>query len=70
MRGESTFEMPCEFLQETEKAVLIHDHVGGMSHWIPLSQVEEMHYTNLPGQPKLGTIVMAEWLAREKGFME
>ena len=59
-----TFEMACIFKVETDKAVLIYDPASEEEVWIPLSQVCEMH-KNKKGE---GTIVMTEWIAKQKGL--
>lgn len=64
MRDEKTFTLACERVRETDNAVLIVDHASGEEIWIPLSQVEEMHFD----KNEVGTIVMTEWIAREKGL--
>lgn len=55
-------EIKCRFIRETEAAVLIK--VDGDEHWIPLSQVSEMHKVGDDGR-----IVVAQWVASQKGFI-
>lgn len=59
------FELACIRKHETDNAVLIVDLVAGEELWIPLSQVEEMHF-NPAGE---GTIVMTAWVAKKKGLI-
>lgn len=59
-----SYEMACYFGVETDKAVQITDPVDSESYWIPLSQVLEMH-RNPTGH---GSIVMTEWIAKQKGL--
>lgn len=63
-----SYEIACTFLAETDNAVLIHDPASDEEIWIPLSQVEEMHHPK-GDFPKDGTIVMSEWIARQKGLL-
>lgn len=58
-------ELQCTRRRESEKAVLIVDHDTGEELWIPLSQVEEMHFDS-NGK---GRIVMSDWIAQQKGLM-
>lgn len=60
-----SFEFLCEFVHESENAVLIKDPTDDEEYWIPLSQVEEMSH-----DPKtnFGTIVMSDWIAKTKGL--
>ena len=63
---QATFEMACIFVgPETEGAILVEDPVTNIQHWIPFSQVEEIHRE---GKTNLGTIVMTEWVAKKKGL--
>jgi hypothetical protein len=63
------FEMACTFTgASTDKAVQIHDPATEEDFWIPLSQVTEMH-NRKPGQRTDGTIVMTEWIAKQKGLL-
>lgn len=66
MRDESTFELACVKKAETDNAVLIYDPASDEDIWIPLSQIEEMHFDKA-GQ---GTMVMSEWIARKKGLVK
>ncbi len=52
----------CVRKYETENAVLID--VDGEEVWIPLSQVESMHFDRLGN----GTIVISDWIAKQKGL--
>jgi hypothetical protein len=66
-RGE-LYEMACVFTgRETDLAVQIEDPATETTHWIPLSQVEQMH-GRVDGKRSEGTIIMALWIAREKGL--
>lgn len=64
MTNNQTFEMACVFITETDSAVLIEDPASDTQHWIPLSQVEEMHRN----PDHTGTIVMSQWIAGKKGL--
>ena len=64
-RGDPTFELACQRQTETDNAVLVYDFVKDESHWIPLSQVESMHFDKEGN----GRIVMTEWIAKKKGFL-
>ena len=64
MSESDTFEMACEFLRESDAAVLILDHANGEDLWIPLSQINEMHRN----PDHTGKIVMTRWIARKKGL--
>lgn len=61
MKHNQEVEIECRFLRETDNAVLIE--VEGEEHWIPLSQVSEMH------KGKAGKIVMTQWIANQKGLI-
>ena len=52
----------CIRLYESENAVKIE--VDDESIWIPLSQVEEMHFDG----KGVGSIVMTDWIAQQKGL--
>lgn len=69
MSGKSGVELAVTFKAETTNAVLIYDHASEEEIWIPLSQVEEMHRPQ--GRfPKDGTIVITDWIARQKGLVK
>lgn len=59
-----TFELACIRKHETDNAVLIIDPASGEEIWLPLSQVDEMHF-NDKGE---GTIIMSQWIAKKKGL--
>lgn len=63
-----SYEIAVTFLRETDSAVLIHDPASDEEIWIPLSQVEEMHRPQ-GSFPKSGTIIMSDWIARQKGLL-
>ncbi len=65
MHDDPTFELACSKKHETDNAVLIYDPATDEDIWIPLSQVEEMHFDKNGN----GTIVMSEWIARKKGLI-
>lgn len=46
--------------KETDKAILVT--IGGTDHWMPLSQVHEIHRTTP------ASIVVSEWIAKQKGL--
>jgi hypothetical protein len=52
----------CVRKHETDNAVLID--VDGEDVWIPLSQVESMHF-DARGD---GSIVISDWIAQQKGL--
>ena len=60
-----SFEFACEFVHETDNAILIKDPTDNTEHWIPLSQVDEIHRDK---DKKFGTIVMSDWIADQKGL--
>jgi hypothetical protein len=60
-----SFEFACKKKAETDKAIKVYDEdIGDL--WIPLSQVEEMHF-NPEGY---GTIVVSDWIAKKSGLTE
>lgn len=63
--GEPTFELACRRIKETDKAVLLYDFASKEEIWIPLSQVFEMHFNKSSHE---GTVVMSEWIAKQKGL--
>ena len=65
MRDSKTFSVTCQRIRETDNAVLIREPVTGEDLWIPLSQVEEMHFD----KNQYGTMVMTEWIAKQKGIL-
>lgn len=58
--------MTCIKRSESELALKIFDPVTEFDGWIPLSQIHEMHF-NMRGE---GSIVMSEWIAKQKGFIK
>lgn len=62
------WELSVTFKMETDSAVKIFDHASQTEHWIPLSQVEEMHRPS-GSFPKDGTIVISDWIARKTGLI-
>ena len=52
----------CVRKYETDNAVLID--VDGEEIWIPLSQVDSMHF-DVRGN---GNIVVSDWIAKQKGL--
>lgn len=65
MANTEVYELACRRLTETDNAVLIEDEIHGKL-WIPLSQVEEMHFDTKTHE---GTIVMKAWIAKQKGLI-
>jgi len=65
-KGE-LYELSCQFVMETESAVLIHDYATEEELWIPLSQVDSMHKKG--EMPCDGTIHMTAWIAKQKGLI-
>ena len=65
-RGErELYELACIRKTETMKAALFVDLVTGEELWVPLSQIEEMHF-NAAGE---GTVIMTAWIAKQKGLI-
>jgi hypothetical protein len=54
-----------EVIAETEKALLIFD--GDREEWVPRSQIGKTSDVHEKGDK--GTILIPEWLAKEKGFI-
>lgn len=52
----------CHRRGETDNAVCIG--IDDEYVWIPLSQVESMHFDRLGN----GTIVISDWIAKQKGL--
>jgi len=68
-RDEPTYTMACIFMPyETGLAVQLIDPASGEQLWIPYSQVHEMHGRKI-GERTEGTIVMTEWIAKQKGLL-
>lgn len=49
---------------ETDEALLFYDYDREEEIWFPLSQIEEIH-RNPKGE---GSIVVTDWIARQKGY--
>jgi hypothetical protein len=64
MSDARLIEITCEVLRDTAKAFQISD--GATQAWVPKSQVE--WHPGAPGK-KAGTMVMPEWLAKDKGLI-
>lgn len=64
-----SYEMACEFVTETDDAVLIRDPATNDEHWVPLSQVEKMRKQRVPDGTVLGSITMTNWIAGKKGLI-
>lgn len=60
-----SFELACEFIRETDAAILIKDPATEEEVWLPLSQVDEIHRDK---DRKHGSIVMSDWIAQQKGL--
>lgn len=60
-----SFDFACKREHETDDAVLVVDYSTGEKIWLPLSQVESMHF-DAKGD---GTIVITDWIARQKGLL-
>lgn len=65
--AKSGVELSVLFKTETDSAVLVHDFASEEDIWIPLSQVEEMHRDP---KTQVGTIVITDWIARQKGLVK
>jgi len=57
-------ELSGKVLKEMDKAILVHFSVVDETHWIPLSQVSEIH-----NDPETPTVVIASWIAAKKGLI-
>ena len=57
-------ELSGEVLKETDKAILVHFSVVEETHWIPLSQVSEIH-----NDSETPTVVIASWIAAKRGLI-
>lgn len=71
-RSPEFYEIACEFIYETEKAVLILDHSTGERMWVPLSNIEKMYKQEArdsEGNKVYGCIVMSAWIAKQKGLL-
>lgn len=60
-----SYRLSCKREKETDSAVLIHDYASQENLWIPLSQVESMHFDKNGD----GEIVMSDWIAQKKGLL-
>lgn len=54
-----------EVTVETDKAILIW--TDGEAFWIPKSQIDES--SEVQGKGDSGTLLIPEWLAKEKGIL-
>lgn len=59
------FKFVCTKRRESEKAVLAVDHESGEEVWVPLSQIESMHFD---GRGE-GHMMISDWIAREKNLV-
>ena len=57
-------ELSGKVIKETDKAILVHFSVVDETHWIPLSQVSEIH-----NDPETPTVVIASWIAAKRGLI-
>lgn len=64
-RDHETYTFACHRKFEGPNAVLLLDHATGEEIWIPLSQVDEMHF-DPDGN---GEVVMTAWIAKKKGLI-
>jgi hypothetical protein len=66
MRGRSTvqFEIDDPVEAESENAILVE--VEGEKVWLPKSQIEED--SEVYGKGHTGTLVITEWIAKQKGI--
>lgn len=62
-----SFELSCTFRHETDAAICVYDHATEEEIWFPLSQVDEIHGRKADGTGE-GTIVVSDWIARQKGL--
>ena len=60
-----SYELACTFKRETDDAVLVFDHATEEDIWFPLSQVDSMHRDKNGN----GTIVVSDWIAKQKGLL-
>ena len=61
---DDSFELACEFIRETDNAILIKDPLNNTEHWIPISQM----ISRTVDKNGFGTIEMTAWIARKKGI--
>ena len=54
-----------ECIQETDAALLVS--IDGEEHWIPKSQITDD--SEVWKQGDVGTLVITEWIAQEKGLI-
>jgi hypothetical protein len=59
-------DVAVEVVRETEKAFQVSEDGGKTLVWLPKSQVE--WHQDKPGK-MVGTMVMPEWLAKDKGLI-
>ncbi len=55
---------------ETANAILFTLESNGESHWIPLSQVSEIHRTFSIVDIRYDELVISQWIAEKKGLVE
>ena len=60
-----SYEIACYIKYETDNAILIEDETLDEPVWIPLSQIDEIHRA----KDGLATVVMTDWIARQKGLL-
>lgn len=60
-----SYTLHCTRKRETDAAVLVVDSDSGEELWLPLSQVESMHFD----KNENGTIVVTDWIAAAKGLV-
>lgn len=65
-REGKTFDFACRRMRETDNAVLVYDEASKEDVWIPFSQVVESHFD----KNGYGTLVITEWIARQKGLIK
>ena len=59
-------EFTCEFVRATAKAMLVIDADSGEELWFPKSQITA---TKFDKQGR-GTIIVTEWIAKQKGLLD
>jgi hypothetical protein len=61
-----SFEFECTKKCESEEAVQVVVEETGELIWVPLSQIEEMHFHARTGE---GKMTVTDWIARKKGLL-
>lgn len=65
-RNDEKIEVSVTFKHETDRAVLIND--GDKDIWLPKSQIE-IEGGEFPEEGEACELLVAEWLAKDKGLI-